>query len=193
MIGIGRDHEGPRLNGEQVVCAHEPHHPFVVDQHPAPTQFRRDAPVAIPTPVCDGDSLNGRPHRHLFFSGLVRLQRPIESRSAHLGQLTHPLDPQSALPRHHVPDLGVDARAPDLPLGWRRASTCCKAPLKKSTSKTFSANTRLSWLTSFRSVASRAFAGGPAPLAGGSSFSRQVYNRRRLTPSSFASVTMFSH
>ena len=32
--------------------------------------------------------------------------------------------------------------------------------MKKSTSKTFSASTRLSWLTSFRSVASREFAGG---------------------------------
>ena len=119
MIGIGRDHEGPQLHGEQVVFAHEPHHPLVVHQHPAPTQFRRDAPVAIPTPMCDGDLLNEcRPHRHLFFYGLVRLQRPIEPRPADLRQITHPLDTQRALPRHHVPDVGVDACAP-----------ACSAPL----------------------------------------------------------------
>jgi hypothetical protein len=94
MIGIGRDHEGLRLNGEQVVFAHEPHHPFVIDQHPAPTEFCRDAPITISTPMFDRDPLNGRPHRHLFFYGLVRLQRPIETRPADLCQVTHPLDTQ---------------------------------------------------------------------------------------------------
>ena len=94
MIGIRRDHEGARLNGEQVVFPHEPRHPFVVHQQAAPTQFRRDAPVAVPTPMGDGDLLNSRPHRHLFFYGLVRLQRPIETRPADLRQFTHPLDTQ---------------------------------------------------------------------------------------------------
>src|SRR5436853_3843052 len=127
----------------------------------------------------DGDLLNDRPHGHLFFYGLVRLQRPIETRPADLRQLTHPLDAQRALPRHHVPDVGVDACAPAFSVRWRRASTVCKAPLKKSTSRTFSANTRLSWLTSFRRVASREFTGAPL-LSRGSSCSRHVYNSRRL-------------
>ncbi len=129
MLRIGRDHEGRWLDRQKVVFPHQPRHPFVVGyQEAAPTECRCDAPVAIPTPVFDGDPLNGRPHVHVFVHGLVLLQRPVESRPAHLGQLTHPLDPQSALPRHHVPDLVVDACAPALPLRWRHASTLCKAP-----------------------------------------------------------------
>src|SRR5678815_3563398 len=144
--------------------------------------------------MCIRDKLlNGRPHVHIFLHGLVLLQCPIKSCPTHLGQLAHVLDPYPALPRHHRSDLGVDARAPDLPLCRRRASTLCKAPLKKSTSKTFSASTRFRWLISFRSVASREVAGGSSPRSSGSSFSRQVYNRHRLTPSSFARSMMLSH
>src|SRR6266851_8936543 len=107
--------------------------------------------------------------------------------------IAHPLDTQSALPRHHVPDVAVDAGAPDVPVRWRRASTVCKAPLKKSTSSIFSAKRRFNWLTSLRSVDSRAFTGGPSLLSTGLSFSRHVYSRRRDTPSSWDSATMFSH
>jgi hypothetical protein len=85
LLGIGHDHEGPRLDRQQVVCPHEPPHPFVVDQEAAPPEFRCEAPVALPAPVGDGDSLNGRPHGPLFFHGLVCLPRPVEPRSAHLG------------------------------------------------------------------------------------------------------------
>jgi hypothetical protein len=76
MIGIRRHHESPRPNGEQVVCPHEPRHPFVVHQQAAPAHFRHDAPGDIPTPVFDGDPLNGRLHVHVFFHWLVRPQRP---------------------------------------------------------------------------------------------------------------------
>jgi hypothetical protein len=85
MLRIGRDDEGPWLDRQQVVFPHEPHHPVMVHQHPAATEFCRDAPVTIPTPVRDSDSLNGRPHLHVFCHRLVCLQRPVESRSAHLG------------------------------------------------------------------------------------------------------------
>jgi hypothetical protein len=85
ILRIGRDHEGPRLDRQQVVCPHEPPHPFVVDQEAAPPEFRCEAPVALPAPVGDGDPLNGRPHGPLFFHGLVCLPRPVEPRSAHLG------------------------------------------------------------------------------------------------------------
>ena len=88
--------------------------------------------------------------------------------------------------------FGVDACAPAIPFRLRRVSTVCKTPLKKSTSRTFSANTRLSWLASFRRVALREVSGGPL-LSRGSSFSRHVYNSRRLMPSSFANSTMLSH
>jgi hypothetical protein len=59
-----------------------------------------------------------------------------------LARVTHALDRQAALQRHHFPDFIVDAFSPDLLLCWRRASTFCKALLKKSTSSVFSAKTR---------------------------------------------------
>ncbi len=55
----------------------------------------------------------------------------IVSRSDNLRQLTHSLDTHAALHRHHLPDLVGDAFSPELPFRWRRASTFCKAPLKK--------------------------------------------------------------
>src|SRR5438874_13706373 len=70
--------------------------------------------------------------------------------ATYLGQLTHPFNTQAALQRHHFPDLVVDAFAPESLPCWRRASIFCKAHLKKSSSRVFSASTRLSWLTSLR-------------------------------------------
>jgi hypothetical protein len=64
--------------------------------------------------------------------------------------MTHALDTQAALQEHHFPDLLVDAVSPESPRFWRRASTFCKAPLKKSTSMVFSASNRLSYRISFR-------------------------------------------
>jgi hypothetical protein len=61
-------------------------------------------------------------------------------------------------------DFVVDAFSPEVPPFWRRASTFCKALLKKSTPKVFSASSRLSWLTSLRSVDSRGFSGGGSAL-----------------------------
>src|SRR5918997_3427329 len=116
------------------------------------------------------DLLNRGPHFHLFFQGQTSLQRAIEAGATSLGQLTHPFDTHAALQGHHSPDLVVDAFAPEPPLCWRRASTFCKAPLKKSSSKVFSASTRLSSLTSLRKVDSREFCGGGHSLLfGGSS------------------------
>jgi hypothetical protein len=192
MIGSCRDHEGARLNRESVVFPHEPRHPCMVHPHPAPPEFCRDAPVTIPTLMGAGDSLKGRPPVPVFCHRLLRAQRPINPRSADLRQMTHPFDTQGALPRHHVPDVGVDACAPAMPFRWRRASTVCTAPLKKSTSRTFSAHTRLSWWTSCRSVASRECSGGPL-RSRDSSFSRHGYHSRRLMPNAFARATMLSH
>lgn len=65
------------------------------------------------------------------------LQRPVETSMADPRQLTHPLDTQAALHRHHFSDLVIDAVSPALLLFWRRSSTFCKAPLKKSASSDF--------------------------------------------------------
>src|SRR4029077_7988080 len=72
--------------------------------------------------------------------------------------LAHPLH------RHYVPDLVVDAFSPELSFRWRRASTFCKTPLKKSTSSVLSASNRFNWGTSLRGVDSREFWGGDSSL-----------------------------
>src|ERR1700690_241469 len=82
-------------------------------------------------------------------------QRRIETCPTHPRQLTHPLDTQVALHRHQLPDLVVDAVSPGRVLLWRRASTFCKAPLKKSASSVLSATTRFSCATCNRN--SRSF------------------------------------
>jgi hypothetical protein len=45
---------------------------------------------------------------------------------------------------HQFLDVFVDAFPPEPLLRWRRASTFCKAPFKKSTSIAFSASKRFS-------------------------------------------------
>src|SRR5918995_1405997 len=120
--------------------------------------------------MLDGDRLDHGPHLHLFLGRRAVLEMSIKSGATDLRQLTHPLDAEAALQRHHFLDLVVDAFAPEPSVCWRRASTFCKAPLKKSSSKVFSASTRLSWLTSLRKVDSREFCGGgPSLFSAGSS------------------------
>src|SRR3954465_5157862 len=74
-----------------------------------------------------------------------------KSWSADSHQLAHSLDTQAALHRHHLPDLVVDTVSPEPPPLRRRAPTFCKAPLKKSTSRVFSASRRFKSLTCLRS------------------------------------------
>ena len=106
--------------------------------------FERADPADTGRPGYDPRDLPNRgSHFHVSFHWLRFLQPAVEACPAHLGQLTHALDRQAALQRHHFPDFIVDAFSPDLLLCWRRASTFCKALLKKSTSSVFSARTRL--------------------------------------------------
>src|SRR5712664_678533 len=134
--------------------------------------------------------LHRRPHHHVFFHRFLLLQAAVVSRPAYRRQLTHPFHTQTALHRHHSPDLVVDAFAPVLPSPRRRASILCKAPLKKSNSNTFSAKARFNRSTSLASTASRSrLASG---CLSGSSRCRHRYNPRRSTPSSLANVPVFS-
>src|SRR5260370_34448554 len=80
---------------------------------------------------------------------------PIESSSAYAGQVTHPLNPWTALQRHYAPDVLVNVGLPNPLFSRWRLSICCKAPLKKSTSKTFSAGKRFRSLISIRNIDSR--------------------------------------
>jgi len=59
------------------------------------------------------------------------------------------------LPCNDVSDCMVDACSPEIPLFRRRASTFCKAHLKKSTSTVLFARSRFSLSISLRSVDSR--------------------------------------
>src|SRR3974377_2362302 len=119
----------------------------------------------------DGDRLNRGPYFHGLFVRETLLQRPIKAGSAHGGQLTHPLDTQATLQRHHFPHLVVDAVPPEPPLGWRRALIFCKAPLKKSTSIVFSASSRFAWCSCLRSDAA-------CELASGSSWPGSTASKR---------------
>src|SRR5258705_11273415 len=99
------------------------------------------------------------------------------------------------LPCNGIPNCVVDTFPPEMSLCWRRASSFCKALLKKSTSTVLSASNRFSLLTSLRSLLSREFCADTVPstsASGGSSRYRQVYSRPRLTPSSCDSLVMFS-
>jgi hypothetical protein len=86
-----------------------------------------------------GDLLNRRAYLRFFLGRSPLLQRSVKARATDTGQLTHALDTQTALQRHHFSDLVVDAVSPEASLFRRRASIFCKAPLKKSTSSVFSA------------------------------------------------------
>src|ERR1700681_3547042 len=140
----------------------------MVDQHSAAPQLRCDSPVAVPPLVFRKDLLNRRPYFHVLFHRLSFLQRPVKARPTHARQLTHPLDTQVALHGHQLPDLVVDAVSPACLLLWRRASTFCKAPLKKSASSVLSATSRFSRPIFCRSSRSRELAGGPSPSSIGS-------------------------
>src|ERR1700751_1345720 len=142
MLRIRRDHELPRLHGQSVIFSHNRRYPFVVHSHAAAPQLSRDPAITVPPAMFHRDLLNRRPHFHLLLDRPLFLQRAIEPRPTYRYQLTHALDTQAALPRHHFPDLVVDVVSPELLLRWRRASTFCKAPLKKSTSIVFSASKR---------------------------------------------------
>ena len=66
----------------------------------------------------------------------------IETTATDVCQSAHSLDTQAALHGHHATDVVVDVFSPATLLCWRRASTLCKALLKKSASNAFSARRR---------------------------------------------------
>ena len=166
----------------------------MVDQQPAPAQFRRDAPVAIPTPMCDGDLLNGRPHRHLFFHGLVRPQRPIETRPADLRQTDTSARYSTGLASTSRPGSGRRCLRASCSAPLASRLDCVQGPFEKIHLQDLLGQHPLESADLFpeRRLA-RIRWRCPRRTPRGSSFSRHVYNSRRLMPSSFASATMLSH
>src|SRR5262245_56035998 len=100
--------------------------------------------------MLQGNLLDHRSHLVLFFDRSLFSERSIETPATDRNQLAHALDTQAALQKHYFSDLLEDPISPVSPLFWRRASTFCKAPLKKSTSRVFSASSRFSRRFSFR-------------------------------------------
>jgi hypothetical protein len=99
------------------------------------------------------------------------------------------------LPCNGISNLLEDAFSPAALPCWRRASTLCKAPLKKSTSIVFSASSRLILFSSRRSEVSRELKTAiphSGSLCKPSNSSRRLYSNLRCTPSFRDSCTMLS-
>src|SRR5258706_1428715 len=169
--------------------------PFAIHPSAPPPQFLRYPAITVASLVFDKDLLNRRAHLHLVVVCGSFLQRAIKASLADLGQLTHPLDTEVALQRHHFPDVVVDILPPEVLLCRRRASTFCKAPLKKSVSSVLSASARLSRPICFSSSAVRDTIGTAFLIAtlSGSSCSRHLYSDTRVSPNSLANSVMLPH
>src|SRR5579859_7880348 len=183
--GIGGPHPLALPQGQQVVFPHQAQHPLVIHRPTAPTQFSGYPRITVLPSMLQRDPLNLGPQLQLLLVRLLVLPMAVEPRPADLSQLTHALDTQAALHRHHLSDLLVDVVPPALLLGRRRAATLCKAPLKKSTSKVFSANNCLTCCScSCRLSFSWSVGVYGCTFGLGSSRSRHRYKLARGTPSS---------
>jgi len=144
VLGVGGYQKGAWLHGQQVIFPHHAGYAFVVEVDSLAAKLRGDPAITVAAAVLQNRLLDGGTYLHLFFSGGRLLEGAIKARPANLRQVTHALDTQATLHRHHRPDLLVDAVSPEFVLRWRRASIFCKAPLKKSTSNIRSAKACLS-------------------------------------------------
>src|SRR5215469_9996489 len=122
----------------------------MVHLHSSAAELRGDLSIPVTTTMLQGNLLDHQSHLGLFFDRSLLFQRSIETSATDRNQLAQALDARAALQKHYFSDLLVDPISPVSPLFWRRASTFCKAPLKKSTSKVFSASSRFSRRFSFR-------------------------------------------
>jgi hypothetical protein len=97
VIRIGRDHESPPSQAQQIVFPHHPQNPLVIHLHPSSAQLCTDPSIAIASAMFQGNLLNRRPYLRFFLGWSPLLQRSIEARSTHSYQLTHALDRHAAL------------------------------------------------------------------------------------------------
>ena len=101
MSRVGGLNPGPRLDRKQVVFTHQPRHTLVVHDQAAAAQLPAHPPVAVATAMFQRHFVNRRAHFHLFFRRRLGCEPAIKSRPAYPRQHAHPLDPQTALQRHH--------------------------------------------------------------------------------------------
>lgn len=126
----------------------------------------------LPPAMRPSDVLSRIAHRHLLL-----YLRPsctlIVVGPADWSELTHALDTEAVLLRHHTPDVGVDAVPLESPLRWRQVLPVRTESAKRSASSGLSHHkTSFSRLPSMRNVTSRAFGVGPSSPSAGSRCSR---------------------
>jgi hypothetical protein len=74
MLCVRGGDKGPRLHRQEIVFPHEPDDSLMIDQQATPPQLCGDAPIAVPTPMRQGDLLDLVTHDHLFVQRLRFLQ-----------------------------------------------------------------------------------------------------------------------
>jgi hypothetical protein len=134
VVRIGRGHEAPPPDGQQIVLAQDAAHPLHSDHKAFALQHGRHAAVAVEA-MRQGGALHGGAQGHLRRSRFVALPVAVKAGATDLRQLAQTLDAQFALRVAPAADLGEDAVAPGLALCGRDASILRKAALKKRVSK----------------------------------------------------------
>ena len=93
MARVGRNHESAAPDAEQIILAHHPQHPFVVDRKAPLLQLGRDSPITIRRRF-QCDLLHLIAYLHLDGSGLSRQTPAVETgpaQAGHLAQRVHGL------------------------------------------------------------------------------------------------------
>jgi hypothetical protein len=134
MVGLrGGRHEAAPAQAQQVVVAHQPQHPLVIDCPALALEQLQQAAIAV-VPVLQGEVLEPVAQFRLFAARRHGPPVAVIAGPVDLGQRAHPVHAQAALRLRHCLDEGVDAGAPDLWVVRRTVSKCRKACLKKSSS-----------------------------------------------------------
>src|SRR6202022_975694 len=66
VIRIGRDHESPPSQAQQVVFPHHPQNPLVIHLHSSSAQLCTNPSIAIASTMFQGNLLNRRPYLRFF-------------------------------------------------------------------------------------------------------------------------------
>ena len=79
VVRLHRGDEALRLDGQQIILAHQLQDALVVDGHAAVTEFDRDAPVAVTAAMLEDDLVDSVAHFHVFCARMALLEKTVES------------------------------------------------------------------------------------------------------------------
>jgi hypothetical protein len=85
---MGRDHESPLSQGQQIIFPQHPQNPLVIHLHSSSAQLCTDPSIAIASAMFQSHLLNRGPYLRFFLGWSLLLQRSVEARSTHSCQLT---------------------------------------------------------------------------------------------------------